>query len=50
MTAATPATLPQMKLLNCKEIGVANTTVTLGAGVNTWNQMSLNFTPTAKVL
>lgn len=41
-------TSPQMKVLNGTECGVANASVTLGGSANTWTQMSLNFTPTAK--
>jgi hypothetical protein len=42
------ATKPQMKVLNGTECGVANASVTLGGSQDTWTQMSLNFTPTAK--
>ena len=39
---------PQMKVLNGEEIGVAEATATMTAAVDTWEQLSLNFTPTAK--
>lgn len=42
------ATKPQMKVLNGTECGVSDASVTLGGSVDTWTQMSLNFTPTSK--
>jgi hypothetical protein len=39
---------PQMKVLNGEEIGVSEATATMTAAVDTWEQLSLNFTPTAK--
>lgn len=41
-------TLPQMKLIKGLECGVSNDSVTLTGLANTWTQMSLSFTPTAK--
>jgi hypothetical protein len=37
-----------MKVLNGEEIGVSEATATMTAAVDTWEQLSLNFTPTAK--
>jgi hypothetical protein len=40
-------TLPSMNIVNGTECGVADATDTMVAAVNTWEQLSLNFTPTA---
>lgn len=37
---------PQMKVLNGGECGVADATATMTAAVDTWEQLSLTFTPT----
>jgi hypothetical protein len=37
---------PQMKVVNGEECGVAEATATMTAAVDTWEQISLNFTPT----
>jgi hypothetical protein len=42
------ATKPQMLVLNGTEVGVGNASTTLGGAADTWTQMSLTFTPTAK--
>ena len=42
------ATKPQIKVYNGAECGVADASSTLGGAADTWTQMSLNFTPTAK--
>lgn len=39
---------PQMTILNGEEIGVTTATATMTAAVDTWEQLSLNFSPTAK--
>jgi hypothetical protein len=39
---------PQMKVLNGEECGVSEATATMTDGVDTWQQLSLNFTPTRK--
>lgn len=39
---------PQMKVLNGGQAGVADATDTMTAAVDTWEQLSLNFTPTSK--
>lgn len=41
-------TKPQMKVLNGTECGVADASVTMTGSANTWEQLSLTFTPTAK--
>lgn len=41
-------TLPQMKVLNGTECGVADATATMGGAADTWTQMFLTFTPTSK--
>ncbi len=44
----TGATKPQMQVLNGTECGVSNQTVASPAAANTWQQISLTFTPTSK--
>lgn len=39
---------PQMSIVNGTECGVADATATMTVGTDTWEQMSLSFTPTAK--
>lgn len=39
---------PQMQVLNGGECGVSDATATMTAAVDTWEQLSLNFTPTSK--
>lgn len=46
--ASYTGTKPQMKVLNGGECGVADATATMTASSGTWEQISLNFTPTAK--
>lgn len=41
-------TKPQMKVVNGTECGVADATATMTGSANSWEQLSLNFTPTAK--
>lgn len=39
---------PQIQVLNGGEIGVSDATATMTSGVDTWEQLQLTFTPTAK--
>jgi hypothetical protein len=39
---------PQMMVVNGGQSGVSDATATMTAGVDTWEQLSLTFTPTAK--
>ena len=43
-------TLPSMRVLANGEIGIAEATATMTGAANTWEQLSLNFTPTASGL
>jgi hypothetical protein len=36
---------PQMKIINGEECGVSEATATMTSGIDTWEQISLNFTP-----
>lgn len=46
--SAYSGTLPSMNIINGTECGVANATATQVGSANSWEQLSLNFTPTSQ--